>query len=344
MKRERFVTPKTYFFGYPELNESEVRRYLADTQNEDFLKSMTAAREAGLSSAEILCSIFAKLCYKALTLGQNANVTRTRDIADNLANCFDTGHGSIFEHVMFNFVVSDCSRVFTHELVRHRVGVAFSQTSGRYCRLDHIPIIWDPILDPVKDMWDHHLQKTEDLVYLTECALGLRVPTQEQEERAYAPDYWVNCRAHAAPGCEDDSKWVPNDKMPFAQKKKLTSAIRRIAPNGQANEIAVSLNLRALRHTILMRTNRVAEWEIRLVFNQIYQMLKPHYPTIFHGAKETMVEGLLEISGMKCQPYEKAADMVLDEMSDDELTLYIRTRPKTWNKIAAEGQFVDGVI
>ena len=263
--------------------------------------------------------MFAKLCYKALTLGKNANVTRTRDIPSNIINCFDTGHGSIFEHVMFNFIVSPCSRVFTHELVRHRVGVAFSQTSGRYCRLDRIPIIWDPILDPVKAKWERHLDATERLVYETECQLGIRVPNPAHP--GAMPCDYLNF------GPTDQYKWVPNDKMDFTKKKKMTSAIRRIAPNGQSNEIAVSFNLRALRHTILMRTAAVAEWEIRVVFNKIYDLLKGEYPLIFHGAKHRMVDGIPEIYGMKCQPYEKSADMVLSEMSDDELVLYLKTRP-----------------
>jgi len=319
MNDSRFQTPDAFWLGYTQINESELYRYLESTQNTDFLKSYTAAKDEGLSDAEILCSMFAKLCYKALTLGKNANITRTRDIPNNIISCFDTGHGSIFEHVTFNFIVSPCSRVFTHELVRHRVGVAFSQTSGRYCRLDRIPIIWDPQLEPVKDLWDKHLEKTEDLVYLSECKLNLRVPPPDHPD-VHMEDYFISR--------ELPRRWVPNDKMDFTKKKKLTSAIRRIAPNGQSNEIAVSFNLRALRHTLLMRTASVAEWEIRLVFNKIFNLLKDKYPLIFYGAKERMVDGLPEIYGMKCQPYEKPADMVLNEMSDDELMLFLKTRPK----------------
>jgi len=302
---DRFETPDVYWLGYTKLNESEFFRYLEDTQNTDFIKSYEAARDEGLSDAEIICSMFAKLCYKALSLGKNANVTRTRDIPSNLEACFDTGHGSIFEHINFNFIISPCSRVFTHELVRHRVGVAYSQTSGRYCRLDSIPIIWDPRLDPVREMWDEHLKKTEDLVYKSECELGLRVP------------------------CLDDplKQWVPNDKMDFGEKKKITSAIRRIAPNGQSNEIAVTFNLRSLRHTMLMRTAAAAEWEIRFVFNKIFDVINEAHPLMFHGAKTAEVDGLREITGMKCQPYEKPAEMVLDEMSDEELKIYLQTRP-----------------
>lgn len=279
----KFVEPKVYWVGYQEINEAEIKRYLKDSGNEDFLKSMEAARQAGLSSAEILCSMFAKLCYKSLTLGHNENISRVRDIEDNLRNCFDVGHGSVFEHVNFNFIVADCSRVFTHELVRHRAGTAFSQNSGRFIRLDEIDMVFDPILEPIK--------------YL--CL-----------EKQLFDETWYK-KAVEKIGLKDMTN--------FTQKKKITSALRRFAPNGQSNEIGFSVNLRSLRHTVMMRTGRHAEWEIRKVFEQIYLLLKDIYPTIFHGAKEKVVDGIIEVTGMLMQPYEKTSEVLLSELTDDQL-------------------------
>ena len=108
------------------------------------------------------------------------------------------------------------------------------------------------------------------------------------------------------------------DAMKMVDKKKLTSYLRRNLPNGQANEIGVTLNIRALRHLVQMRTSRHAEWEIRLVFGQIYDLVKAKFPLIFHGAKETKIGGLVEISGMKMQPYE-ALDMFTDEELEKEM-------------------------
>ena len=145
----KIVTPKVYFVGKTVMNLEGVISYLEDSGNSDFMESINAATESGLSHAEILCSMFAKICYKSLTLGKNKNISRVRDIADNLKGCINVAHGSIFEHVSFNFIVADCSRVFTHELIRHRPGMAYSQNSGRYIRTDEIDFVHDPILDPV---------------------------------------------------------------------------------------------------------------------------------------------------------------------------------------------------
>lgn len=326
---EKFVKPKVDLIGKTVIDEEGLKNYLKRSNNEDFIKSWDKAKDQGLSDSEILCSFYAKLCYKALSLGKNTNITRTRDIWDNLLACFDHGHGSVFEHCNLNFIISDCSRVFTHELVRHRIGTAFSQTSGRYCRLDNIPIVWDPILDPVKDLFEECLQGIEDTIYLAECRLGLRRPPVETLDVKLNPKETLELRNQGNLFDYENHKWVPDSSFDFTTRKKITSAIRRIAPNGQSNEIGFSVNLRSLRHTVLMRTSRSAEWEIREVFAQIYNIVKQQYPLIFFGAKEELHEGIVEVSGLRTQPYEKSAQMLLDEMTDAQIELYMKTRPKS---------------
>ena len=43
-----------------------------------------------------------------------------------------SGHESVLEHGSMTFMIV-CSRGISHELVRHRIGVSFSQESSRYC-------------------------------------------------------------------------------------------------------------------------------------------------------------------------------------------------------------------
>jgi thymidylate synthase (FAD) len=263
----KLVTPKVFLVGYSVIDRQALIDYLHYTNNFDFVNSMDGARREGLSDGEVLCSMYAKLCYKSLTLGKNSNVTRIRDIQDNLKGTLDQGHGSVWEHCLLNFIITDCSRVFTHELVRHRAGTAFSQTSGRYVRGDTIDIVFDPILDPIK-------QEVEELQALIEEKYNLMV-----------------------------KKMGLDEMKDFDKKKKATSALRRLLPNGQSNEIGFSVNLRALRHTVQVRTSRQAEWEIREVFSQVYKLVKDKFPTIFYGAKEEIVNDMIEVSGMKTQPY-----------------------------------------
>lgn len=228
----------------------------------------------------------------------------------------------------------------THEQVRHRIGVAYSQTSGRYTRLEHIPLVWDPLLNDCRDLAEELMQKTEDTVYLMECRKGLRVPPPRQPE--WAPGYvceaddWLRWRENLSGktihelGVHDaeQTRWVPNPSLPFDVKKKLTSAIRRVAPNGQANELGYTVNLRSLRHIIQMRTARAAEWEVRQIYNQIYQILKDRYPLIFYGAKTEMVDGALEVTGMKVNPYERLPTWqeLLYGVDEEEVLAFLQDR------------------
>ena len=118
----QLVRPKVYFVGCTEVREAGLFEYLKDTGQDDFIATYRQARAEGLNSGEALCSVFAKMCYKSLVVGKNANVSRVRDVRANLESCHDTGHGSVFEHCQLNFIVTNCSRVYTHEQVRHRVG------------------------------------------------------------------------------------------------------------------------------------------------------------------------------------------------------------------------------
>jgi thymidylate synthase (FAD) len=259
MPKGTLVQPKTYFVGATTLDRQEVYRYLWDTDQVEFGEAMTQAHDEGLSDGEILCSMYAKLCYSALTTRKNENISRVRDIHANLLGTIESGHGSVFEHCQLNFIVSNCSRVFTHELVRHRVGTAFSQTSGRYVRSDKLDLVIDPILDPVNvEIMDlqEHLEK------------------------------WYDAAV--------EKMGLNKEGLPFSTKKKMTSALRRLLPNGQANEMGFSCNLRTLRNTLVMRTSEHAEWEIRLVFNQIADLVKAKYPALFADASTEEIDGLLK--------------------------------------------------
>ena len=148
--------------------------------------------------------------------------------------------------------------------------MAYSQNSGRYIRIDEIDIVFDPILEPVKDDVEEIIEYLETKYKIMEQKLDL------------------------------------NNIKDFATKKEMTSALRRLAPNGQSNEIGVTANLRSLRHIIMLRTSRHAEWEIRVVFEQIYNIMKSKYPLMFADAKEEIVKGIIEVTGMRMQPYENS--------------------------------------
>ncbi len=137
----------------------------------------------------------------------------------------------------------------THELIRHRPGVAISQESLRFVRLADIPF-WFP---------DWALADTELMDRAAEL-LG----RMEEFQRWMAGHF----------GLDDTG-------VPFAEKKHKTSFMRRFAPDGVATGLLWTANIRTLRHTIEARTDSGAEEEIRMVFGKIGELMRAEAPALF---------------------------------------------------------------
>ena len=84
----KLVTPETYFIGATAINFNEIERYLKETDQEEFLLEIVAAKNEGLSEGEILCSFYAKLCYASLVLGKNDNISKVRSIVQKSPGYF----------------------------------------------------------------------------------------------------------------------------------------------------------------------------------------------------------------------------------------------------------------
>lgn len=78
-----------------------------------------------------------RVCYSTLTPEQVLNRVKDERISQEQMLKFVearllTGHSSPLEQVSFEFGISGVSRAFSHQLVRHRVGINFEQQSQRY--------------------------------------------------------------------------------------------------------------------------------------------------------------------------------------------------------------------
>ncbi|MBI5948979.1 MAG: FAD-dependent thymidylate synthase [Chloroflexi bacterium] len=78
-----------------------------------------------------------RTCYSQLTPQQVLKRIGDDRITDAEMKHFieerlKTGHASPLEQVSFEFAISGVSRAFSHQFVRHRVGISFEQQSQRY--------------------------------------------------------------------------------------------------------------------------------------------------------------------------------------------------------------------
>lgn len=210
------------------------------------------------SDGELLVEVAGRTCYKSFGTGLNANLTRVRaDHSEYIGNILATKHGSVLEHAGTTVGFANVSRIFTHELVRHRAGCAYSQESMRFVRLDDI---------------------------------GMYIPTCIQENpRALAK--FNDAVNFAEEAYAELVREMITDDMPFSKKKEITSAIRRIAPSGHATNIVVTANHRAWRHLFELRTAEGVEEEIGVVFYELSHKFKEKYPNFYQDMQHEPIEG-----------------------------------------------------
>lgn len=252
------VAPQVYIVGYSVADLDGINEYLLQEVSPE-LENWSNDHNNGDEIA-LLTEFGGRLCYKSWAPGINPNVTRIReDQQEYIKNIIEVKHGSVMEHAMINFVFANVSRVFTHELVRHRVGTAMSQESMRYVRLTDIPF-W--MSDTIKQEDLMTRDENNELLLFEQDSERLLSQMEAFQQR------WADSLAL------DDGK-------DFTYKKQMTSALRRWSPQGVATQIMWSCNPRELRHVIVMRTDPSAEEEIRLVFDMVAQQVQARWPTMF---------------------------------------------------------------
>ena len=62
---------------------------------------------------------------------ESEKITR-QQMLDFIEKRLETGHASPLEQVWFEFAISGVSRAFSHQFVRHHIGISFEQQSQRY--------------------------------------------------------------------------------------------------------------------------------------------------------------------------------------------------------------------
>jgi len=219
----RSVEPEVRLIAQPQLDYEEVAAYLREVGGESWLERLD--RGDLENDAQNLAEFAGRLCYRSWEPGLNPNVTRIRTDQDKyLQNILASAHGSVLEHVSFTFVLHNVSRVFTHELVRHRPGTAVSQESLRFVRLADIPF------------WFPEWAREDD--ELMKRAGGL-LAEMEAFQRWMAEHF----------GLDDED-------VPFHEKKHkdvVHAPVR--AGRGVATGLVWTANVRTLRHTIEARTD-----------------------------------------------------------------------------------------
>lgn len=197
---------------------------------------------------ERLCAFAAKNCYQSW--GEDG-----RGNCDNQSRVIEQKHGSVLEHGVVTLLIEGVSRSLTHELIRHRAGMAYSELSQRYVDVSDVAFVEPPMLGPVQD-WVHEI--------------------------------WRNLCREALDAYGDLIGSL------VGGRKQVREAARAVLPNCTETKIVVTGNLRAWRHFLEMRSHRSADAEIRRLTNYVYEALRPLSPTHFADYTAELVDGFNE--------------------------------------------------
>jgi thymidylate synthase (FAD) len=204
-------------------------------------------------------------CYRSWDKGRTPE--------DYIRNIIDVNHGSVLEHANFTFAIQGVSRSLSHELVRHRVGVAISQESQRYVEASDANFVIPPILmadaDESPDITAFEASCKRDVE-----AYNFLVPQLEAMLNARHPEMFGTTR-----------------------KKKAREAARSLMPNATETRLTWTANVRTLRHVFDMRGSLFADLEIRRLACRILEEMKAVAPIFFEDF--IIVDGDFGVNAIK---------------------------------------------
>lgn len=246
-------------------------------------------RSDAVSQQDMLTEIAGRLCYKSFGVGLNANVTKVREgNMQYLGNIQGQRHGSVFEHASTSIAFMDVSRILTHELVRHRVGTAYSQESQRFVRLDNFTVYIPDLSEALDELYETHLNEgRHELIKFGHHANSFAKEDWMSQQQANYFNIFdeVGQLVEERIGQFVKELGLDEGNVSFHAKKLMTSAMRRFIPGGVTTNILVTTNNRNWRYLIEARTSGGAEIEIIQAFLLVAQMLQERHPNTFQDMR-----------------------------------------------------------
>lgn len=226
-----------------------------------------------------LAEFAGRQCYRSWNSG--------RIPAEYIANLIEMGHGSVFEHAHVPFLITGVSRSLTHELIRHRVGTAYSQESQRYVDAKDLRFVVPPLL-------------------ANHCA-GMSVAELEADPmlsrfrrsctRALAE--YGEFQADLIAMLKDMEESGACIKQVTSAKKRANEAARALLPNAAETRLVFTCNLREIRHILMLRGSEAADLEIRRLAVALLEHSRDYAPHFFADVVQSIGADNLAAIGLK---------------------------------------------
>lgn len=232
---------KVYLVGRPTFDEKTFLAFLEQ-------HGLSWRRTPTASEAQELVETAGRLCYMSFGNQQSSKSNETY-----LRSLILMGHESVLEHVNWSFVAVGISRALTHQIVRHRVGFAFSQLSQQY-------------------------QDQSEATFVA--------PSHLRHPRAFAA--WRRAIETARESYKEimdalrNSEHTTDENIPPKEVlRAMRSAARSVLPNATETKIFLTANARALRHFLATRGSILGDEEMRVFATELLKLIRQESPALF---------------------------------------------------------------
>ena len=204
-------------------------------------------------------ALSAKLCYSKSTIQDLQEKINEKDQSSFINKLMNMGHESVLEHVTFTFGIEGVSRALLAQLTRHRVA-SYSVQSQRYVSYENgFGFVIPPSIE----------------------SLGEEAVKQYKEQMNQIEEWY--------------KEW--QNKL-GNQGEKTNEDARFVLPNACETRIVMTMNVRELRHFFSLRMCSRAQWEIRMMAEEMHRICLKTAPALFADAGPGCLRG-------KCPEREK---------------------------------------
>jgi thymidylate synthase (FAD) len=225
--------------------DAEIFEDFLSQENHEWLRSSS-------NEAEELVEAAGRVCYMSFGKGRQS----PRNNQEYIANLIEQGHESVLEHVNWTFVITGVSRGFTHQLVRHRVGFAYSQLSQQYHDESEARFVVPPSIKNNPGLFFEWSAQVESSLNLYKNLLT-----------------------------KIDAEVKSNQFNRKESLRELRTSARSVLPNCTETKIVVTVNARALRHFFKMRGALDGDYEMRNVSSALFKIVSAESPGLFQDFK-----------------------------------------------------------
>lgn len=200
-----------------------------------------------VSDSERLVEAAGRICYMSF-----GDLQFRRSNLEYVSNLIQRGHDSVLEHANFTLLVAGISRALSHQIVRHRIGFAYSQLSQQYKDEKNAKFVEPEGLElhpELRERWHKHMQDAQAL---------------------YSD-------------LMDSLSTTPSRSTLSTKEgtRMARSIARSVLPNATSTVLMITGNARAWRHFLLVRGAIAGDQEMRSYCVGLYRVLSQAAPSLF---------------------------------------------------------------